>query len=193
MLDPLTDFDWVGLYTRYDSECLKGGRFERNASEYLGAFQQRPTDDRTLYYSLVGQIAHPIAPRTITLGWYEGMLYWKLYSQPAPVASICKRLKRDALLREKTGRELERISRVLPTTLPKDVDEIVRVLTGLTMTMHGMASSCAIPVRTTLLHFVYPEVVPIFDKQVLQAVGVRDNDANHRYPPRIHAPCVVPS
>jgi len=31
------------------------------------------------------------------------------------------------------------------------------------------------------LHLVYPEVVPIFDEQVLRAVGVDEKDANHSY------------
>ena len=181
MLDPLANFDWTTLHQRYDSACSKGGTFERNASGYLDFVQPRPDSDRTLYYSLVGQFAQGSPSSGITLGCYEAMLYWKLYSQPAAVANICKRLKDDAGQRDVTSRELARISSGLPATLTKDPDEIVRVLTGLTKYLHGMASSCAIPVRTTLLHFVYPEVVPIFDKQVLFAVGVADKEANHSY------------
>jgi hypothetical protein len=41
-----------------------------------------------------------------------------------------------------------------------------------------MRSSDSLPVRTTFLHFVYPDVVPIFDKQVLKAVGIYNRNAN---------------
>jgi hypothetical protein len=181
MLDPLSNFDWDALHQRYDSACLKGSLFERNAAEYLAFFQPRPSSDRMLYYSLIDQFALRSSSPGITLGCYEAMLYWKLYSQPAAVANVCRRLKQDAGLREVTSRELASISRSLPSKLSKDPDDIVRVLTGLTKYLHGMASSCAIPVRTTLLHFAYPEVVPIFDKQVLLAVGVSDKEANHSH------------
>lgn len=181
MLDPLADFAWTTLYQRYDSACLRGGLFGRYSAEYLGSFEPAPTSDRLLYYSLVDQFAQRSATSPITIGCYEAMLYWKLYSQPAAVKNVCKRLRQDAGLRETTARELARISNSLPSKLTKDPDEIVRVLTALTKHLHGMASSCAIPVRTTLLHFVYPEVVPIFDKQVLLGVGVADKDANHSY------------
>jgi len=42
-----------------------------------------------------------------------------------------------------------------------------------------MKYSDALPVRTTLLHFLFPEVVPIFDKMVLEAVGEWKENANH--------------
>jgi hypothetical protein len=45
----------------------------------------------------------------------------------------------------------------------------------------GMRSDCALPVRTTFLHFIYPSTVPIFDKQVLLAVGVTRKGANKSY------------
>ena len=39
---------------------------------------------------------------------------------------------------------------------------------------------CGLPVNTTFLHFVYPDIVPIFDKMVLSAVGISDKNANQR-------------
>ena len=112
---------------------------------------------------------------------YEGLLYWKLYSQPAAVANISERLRTDAILRQETSAEVLRISNMLPATVPKDVDELVRVLTSLTKCLFGMGSSCALPVRTTFLHFVCPEVMPILDKQVLAAVGITDAGSNQSY------------
>jgi hypothetical protein len=180
-MDPLGDFDWSALYQRYDSACLKGGLFERGAARYLDTFQSRPDSDRGLYYSLVDRFAQISTSVEGVLGCYEAMLYWKLYSQPAAVANVCKRLKEDGSLREVTSRELALTFSGLPSELSRNPDEIIRALTGLTKYLHGMASSCAIPVRTTLLHFVYPDVVPIFDKQVVLAAGVADKEANHSY------------
>jgi len=97
------------------------------------------------------------------------------------VTNVCDRLREDLALREHARTELARISKTLPSKLPKNVAEITGLIRGLTKNLYGMTSSCAIPVRTTLLHFVYPQVVPIFDKQVLLAVGVRGKDANHSY------------
>lgn len=44
----------------------------------------------------------------------------------------------------------------------------------------GTKSRATLPVRTTFLHFFYPAVVPIFDKMVLQAVGMWSEGANTR-------------
>jgi len=109
------------------------------------------------------------------------MLYWKLYSQPAAVANVCKRLVGGQASRTIMSGELARISKTLPPRLSKNPDEIIRLLRAVTGLLTGMASSCAIPVRTTLLHFLYPEIVPIFDKQALKAVGIHNKDANHSY------------
>lgn len=181
MLDPLNNFDWKSLYGKYDAKCEKGGSFKRNSSSYLGSFQPTPTCDRMLYYALIERFANRGGSRTIDLDTYEGMLYWKLYSQPAAVKKHCERLRQDPSLRESTTDELARISEILPATIQRDIEQILRILTGLTKKLHGMAWTCAIPVRTTLLHFAYPGMVPIFDKQVLQAVGVKEKDANHSY------------
>jgi hypothetical protein len=42
----------------------------------------------------------------------------------------------------------------------------------------GMKSDTALPVRTTFLHILYPNVVPIFDQMVLKAVGAWYEGAN---------------
>ncbi|HXX14136.1 MAG TPA: hypothetical protein VEJ47_04475 [Candidatus Eremiobacteraceae bacterium] len=44
----------------------------------------------------------------------------------------------------------------------------------------GMKSSAALAVKTTFLHFVAPTINPIFDKQVLLAVGVKERNANQK-------------
>jgi hypothetical protein len=42
-----------------------------------------------------------------------------------------------------------------------------------------MKSSTALPVRTTFLHILYPNGVPIFDQMVLKAVGAWREGGNH--------------
>ncbi|HEV2729340.1 MAG TPA: hypothetical protein VGV15_04850, partial [Terriglobales bacterium] len=180
MRDPLADFDWTSLYGRYDSECLKNGGLASNTAQ-LSSFQPRPTSDRTLYYALLERFAQRTDGAPINLGAYEGMLYWKLYTQPAAVANVCKPLAGRTILRDAATRESGRISKNLPPKISKTPDEIIRLVMSLTKSLTGMASSCAIPVRTTFLHFLYPDVVPIFDKQVLKAVGVNDKGANQSY------------
>jgi len=181
MLDPLASFDWATLHEKYDSRCSKGGFFQQGATTYLDAFQPTPDCDRNLYYALVERFAGRTGSAPITLATYEGMLYWKFYSRHVAVKKHCERLRLDPILRRSTTIELARVSRSFPPTIPRDAEQIVGILTGLTKSLYGMAGSCTIPVRTTLLHLVYPEVVPIFDEQVLRAVGVDEKDANHSY------------
>ncbi len=44
-----------------------------------------------------------------------------------------------------------------------------------------MTSTTTIRVRTTFLHFAYPNAVPIFDRMVLRATGEERRDANKSY------------
>jgi len=46
--------------------------------------------------------------------------------------------------------------------------------------MYGLSNSCALPARSTFLHFLYPDTVPIFDKHVLRAVKITGKDANKK-------------
>jgi hypothetical protein len=184
MLDPLANFDWATLQDKYDARCSKAGIFQQGISAYLASFQPTPDSDRELYYALVKRFAQRTDSTPLSLGVYEGMLYWKLYSQRPAVKKHCERLRLDSILRKNTCIELARVSRSLPLMLPRNVEQIASILTGLTKGLYGMADSCALPVRTTLLHLAYPEVVPIFDVQVLKAVGVDKKDAkaaSHSY------------
>jgi hypothetical protein len=181
MIDPLANFDWPQLYKRYDAKCQKGGYFALCAPQCLDALQPMPDGDRELYYCLADNFRLRSDPRGVPLPIYQAMLFWKLYSTKRKgIVEFCKKLSREPI-REFMNVELARVLGSLPPRLPREVDALIPVLTGLTKSLYGMASSCAIPVRTTLLHFIYPGVVPIFDQQVLSAVGIEDKDANHSY------------
>ena len=176
MIDPLSNFEWSSLHGRYDRLCRRFG----SRVTFPDSFVPRPTSDRELYYFLVERLAVGRTHFEIGVEWYEAMLYWKLYSQPAAVANVYKPICENESLRCVTGRKLSELSRRLPADLPRDQGALLQLIKSFTReAVHGMASFDAFPVRTTFLHFVYPEVVPIFDKQVLRAVGVFEKNANH--------------
>ncbi len=179
MKDPLTSFDWSSLHHRYDDKC-RG--FDR-ASTYLDAFKtDRPESDRSLYYKLINAFSEErrsITTTTNPIEIYEALLYWKLYSQPAAISNTVLKLREDSALRKETERSLPLLFQALPAKLEKNAASVLNIIKELDdFKIHGMKSSTALPVRTTLLHFLYPSVVPIFDKMVLQAVGVWDKHAN---------------
>jgi hypothetical protein len=74
---------------------------------------------------------------------------------------------------------LQRFLAEIPTTIPRRVQDIVELveLVG-SYQFPGMKSNTALPVRTTFLHILYPNIVPIFDQMVLKAVGAWREGAN---------------
>jgi hypothetical protein len=110
----------------------------------------------------------------LDLRWYEALLYWKLYSSTSD-SSITSWLR---------GFSVERFRQLLaqmPETVPRGVDDILALVEAIgRYQVPGMASSDALPVRTTFLHILYPNVVPIFDKMVLLAVGAWFESANKK-------------
>ncbi|MBU1177287.1 hypothetical protein KKH96_02470 [Patescibacteria group bacterium] len=171
MNDPLEKFNWGTLHKRYDDLC---GRF--NDNEYLGFFKVKPDSDRKLYYSLIeGFFDKRESSNAITLDLYKAMLYWKLYSQPAAVANILGKINNHKDIENR----LIVLSKKLPLKIERNIDEIVKLVQINEISIFGMGSPDSFPGRTTFLHFVYPDIIPVFDKMVLQAVGVEDENANH--------------
>ena len=114
----------------------------------------------------------------LDVAWYEALLYWKLYSQPAAVSNIGGWLGNDQS-RIRNHKELQRLLTELPPTISREVSTVTSLVSSLSKyALDGMKSNTALPVRTTFLHMLYPDVIPIFDKMVLQAVGIRDKNAN---------------
>ncbi|MGB8408298.1 MAG: hypothetical protein WCE58_00110, partial [Gallionella sp.] len=135
-----------------------------------------------MYYKLINAFSEErrsITTTTNPIEIYEALLYWKLYSQPAAISNTVLKLREDSALRKETERSLPLLFQALPAKLEKNAASVLNIIKELDdFKIHGMKSSTALPVRTTLLHFLYPSVVPIFDKMVLQAVGVWDKHAN---------------
>jgi hypothetical protein len=176
LANPLSRFNWSSLYNDYDALCH---RFDP-AAAFLDSFSPRPESDRTLYYALVDRFSNELrSPAGIGIESYEALLYWKLYSQPAAIANTCKPLRANSRLREATRESLRVLSARLPRTIGKDSIFLVDLTRSLNAdAIWGMKSSTSLPVRTTFLHVLQPAVVPIFDRQVLLAVGVTDRNAN---------------
>ena len=175
------NFDWSSLYQRYDATC----RGFDPTSPYLYDFTESPINDRHLYYFLVAKVKNERATKDcIGLGTYEGILYWKLYSQPAATKNVCARIRNSKPIQTEIEAALRGLSKKLPLKVTEDISSIIHLydlLDGYAPKLHGLKDTCALPARTTLLHFLYPNVIPLFDKQVLLAVGVDEPGANRKW------------
>lgn len=172
--DPLKDFDWSTLYSRYDRLCSS---FNRNL-HYLKYAQISANSDRELYYLLIKRFDKEKRLGRINPNTYKGVLYWKLYSQPAALANILKKLEINTEQQDLKKR-LSILSKNLPTKISKEINQIIVLLKIEEFAIYGMKAQNSLPVRTTFLHFMYPKIVPVFDKMVLQAVGFKQKNANH--------------
>jgi len=169
MSDPLVGFDWKSVYARYDAACCG---FEANSKHLRGLYAGAP-NDRFLYYKLVAT-AVPEKRSQLGADWYEALLYWKLYSQRTLDSKITEWPQSIVF-----GR-LQQFLAKIPTTIPRRVHDIVELVELLgSYQFPGMKSNTALPVRTTFLHILYPNIVPIFDQMVLKAVGAWRQGANH--------------
>lgn len=181
--DPLEGFNWSTLYKRYDDIAHRHFvRCFNRYSDYLRQFESTPTSERDLYYRLVKEIHHTGNARpTVSIDQYQAILYWKLYSQPAALSKIVKPLSDDDTRRREACEALTQLLLSLPTQLERDTTVVVNLIRQMhRFSLWGMKSRTSLPVRTTFLHFIFPDVVPIFDKMVLQAVSLYDKNANKR-------------
>lgn len=145
--DPLTDFDWSSLMTRYD--------------------RLAPSGDRQEYYHLV----EAFFTDGLTPDAYTGLLCWKLGARFGPY--------RARRFLEGPQEPLKRLALHLPASLPRDADKVMEAFELVDrFPIEGMMARRALPMRSTLLHFTYPDVVPIFDTMVLRALGVSAAGAN---------------
>jgi hypothetical protein len=179
--NPITpNFDWSSLYDSYDATCK---RFDSNTSSLHG-FALKPKNDRYLYYALIDKVKNERQKKGfIELNTYEAILYWKLYSQPAAVKNVCSRIRENDSIQGAIQKALINLGESLPQTLPENIEEVTQLYETVQRYaggLYGLSNSCALPARSTFLHFFYPSTVPIFDKQVLLAVGIVDKDANKK-------------
>jgi hypothetical protein len=181
MNDPLTGFAWNELHDTYVAKCEKLGKFNSLCPQ-LETFEDRPTSDRELYCRLVQRVSHEWdSPGGLSIGCYEALLYWKLYSQPAALANTCRRIRKEASIRIQIERGLKELRQRIcrkPSRDPSAILAILNTFNGLEI--HGTKDKNALPVRSVFVHFLYPDIVPIFDKMVLRAIGVDEDGANHK-------------
>jgi hypothetical protein len=101
----------------------------------------------------------------MSLATYEAALYWKLYSTRGD--TINREIHNKPSVIPELISLLPRLSGFPPRIYQNGgaVLDLVTRVRGLGL--YGMQ----LPVCTALLHFLYPDVIPIFDKMVLMAVG----------------------
>lgn len=175
MIDPLTNFTWGSLYSLYDNKC-KG--FDPNSS-YLLKPAFKVNSDRKLYYALIKDSRDEhLSSGTLKFETYVGILYWKLYSQR--VSKVYERAHNE---RSSVEQGLCKLKDILASVNIKnrEIDKIAFLITEIGKTrLCGIMSETSLPVRSTLLHFIYPDLIPIFDKMVLKAVGITEKNANQK-------------
>jgi hypothetical protein len=185
MEDPLINFDWLNLYQAYDDKC-RGFNIRAPQLQIFGSKElNRPNSDRELYYKLLDLFSvEQRNSQAEPIRMYEALLYWKLYSQNAAIFNLKNKwLPMGSEEREDAQERIVELLKTLPPKLEKSPSQIIELIRSFNkFKLPGMASADAIPVRTTFLHFIYPNAVPIFDQMVLRAIGLWEQGANHRYP-----------
>jgi hypothetical protein len=179
MRDPLSDSTWPSLLQQYDLRC-RG--FDAHSVHLAKFGTDPPNSDRELYYRLIASctLARRIEDAD-PAGTYEALLYWKYYSQGTADHNIAMLGTPGSDARRRFATELRDAVASLPKTLDRNVDSVIDLIRQLSKHSIPCMSNTALPTKTTFLHFSYPAIVPVFDKQVLKAVG-EDGTGNHSYP-----------
>ena len=173
MIDPLQDFDWQSLYAEYDEKCARAGRYKENVSA-LKCFSPPPKKDRELYYSLLSRISSERKTGSLmTLQTYAAIIYWKMYSTSPKTNND---IDKDINLQERLKKRLQPFSNY-PTKIAKDRKLILKLVER---TLENKPYGMRLPVCTAVLHYLYPNVVPIFDQMVLQAIGYSKDQIKSR-------------
>lgn len=175
MYDPLEDFQWEFLKDRYEAKCEP--KYQAMKKMLGKVLYPVPLKESELYEWLIGQFSREKGI-AIKLATYEAMLFWKLYT-------IGLKRYQDLLVDERLAKKSQdRLLRLeLPPQIEQDSDAVLRLLRCLNACrIHGMKTSNLYAVRTTFLHFAYPDVVPIFDKQARKALRYTSQEDNERLP-----------
>jgi hypothetical protein len=176
MKDPLGNFNWDQLYYLYDKQC----RGFNPDSPYLLKQEFRVNSDRELYYALIKAAKEEFSSTgTLTFETYIGILYWKHYSFYR--SKVCENAcKEESFIKSKGLPELKYILSLVNLN-DRNWDKMVTLMSRIGETrLQGIKENTSLPTRSTLLHFLYPEWVPIFDRMVLRAVGKTEEDANQK-------------
>lgn len=170
--DPSSGFDWSGLYRRYDDLCT---RFSSAVPQLVlpedDSVTELPHTDRNLYYRLTKSfrcVRSYDPDRAAHV--YTAMLYWKHYwnHRRLPVLTSWGREAREPL---------RRLLNALPTRLDRNLIGVIKTVEA-TNAVPGMAGKGALATKTTFLHFMYPDAVPVFDRIAVSGAGADIAAAN---------------
>jgi hypothetical protein len=164
VIDPLNGFDWNSLYSRYDRMCAQTLRFNPEVPTF-DCFKPKPKSDRELYYFLLSRISDERKTGSLMfLPSYEAILYWKMYSTSPKINND---IKNRSDIRLQLQRALPQFHNY-PIDLKQQRNEVTSLVRRtMKLGLYGMG----LPVCTTVLHFLYPSIIPIFDQMILRAVG----------------------
>jgi len=173
MIDPLDNFPWDTLYSLYDEKSLKTSKFNYNVPA-LRCFSPPPKTDRDLYYSLISRmLSEREAGSLMTLQSYTAIIYWKMYSTSPKTNNY---IDKNISLQEQLRKMLISFNN-FPAVIKKErniISELVQ--RTINLKLYGLG----LPVCTTVLHYLYPDIVPIFDQMILRAVGYDKEEINQK-------------
>lgn len=182
MNDPLAAYEWGQLYERYDLKCASSfARAMSTIGRRVDNFDAliREETDRNLYYAIISSAGQNRKSRNgVTIQDYLAMTFWKLSSTST---AVTYKLAADEELQKRTTRSLASVCKILPGELRRDDETVLAWINAIgAFRVFGMTSATSFPMRTTFLHFLYPNTVPIFDQMVLRSVGFSKEEAKSR-------------
>lgn len=169
MKDPLKNFNFSTIYKEYKARTCS---YENYANEIndMGIDYNKINSDPGLYYYLKDKFSQK---KSITIYNYIALLFWKLNTSGN---FLWKQLLYDRNGKSKIDEEekLKKIIKKLPSELKvADVEKFLDIFNYLKKEnnlLPGIKTDTAWPTRSTLLHFIYPNIIPIFDQMVLKAL-----------------------
>jgi len=182
-IDPLFNYNWNNLYSNYDARCK---RFNPNDPCLQVFSNKRPGSDRACYNALVALVSNEMTKdRCITLPTYLAITYWKHYSGRAKTKrDVCGKIIGN-MGNPNFHNDLAELTNYYSIPLAANEQAIIGYLKKMNgYDMPGIKSFDTIPTRATLLHMVFPDVVPLYDEQVLIAIGIRNDKIHHKDPSR---------
>jgi len=182
----LRDVDWNTVHEKYDGRNssfapIKDAKYGHLVQAVAPEFRDT---DRTLYYGLRAQVdltAIKLSDR-LNLAWYGAAMYWKHWSGK-PFQQALKPF--GALTADQSLRFASNLRKVLHKVSSSPGrneiairDLLVQLMKGEQFTLPGMGfGSCSLATRTTFLHLLYPDHIPIYDSMVMKAAGVTDPES----------------
>ena len=163
MIDPLVNFNFLEIYKQYDDIAPDYNNF-KNEIEKMGIDFGEASNDRKLYYYIRKRFSHR---SKINIYDYIALLFWKLCTNPQN--AVWKNLLYNRRGINKNNEE-RNLKEVLDKFNPSE-DYTLFNFSKTKFSLSGIQTTTSLPTRSTFLHFLYPETMPIFDRMVLRAVN----------------------